>query len=118
MLTRPRWLLQTEGASYFALSLVLYRAGHFRWWLLAVLFLSPDVFMLGYLVNAKIGSTLYNLAHTLVGPIALLLVSVAFPAPQLAPCGLIWLSHLGFDRMLGYGLKYPTYFGDTHLQRV
>jgi hypothetical protein len=74
--------------------------------------------MLGYLVNAKIGSTLYNLAHTLVGPIALLLVSVGFRAPHLAPCGLIWLSHLGFDRMLGYGLKYPTHFGDTHLQRV
>jgi hypothetical protein len=118
MLTRPRWLLQTEGAGYLALSLVLYRAGHFPWWSFAVLFLAPDLFLSGYLVNAKIGSAFYNLAHTLVWPVALLLVSLALPAPQLAPYGLIWLSHLGFDRMLGFGLKYPTYFGDTHLQRV
>jgi hypothetical protein len=31
---------------------------------------------------------------------------------------LIWLAHLGLDRMLGYGLKYPTEFNDTHLQRL
>ena len=92
----------------------LYRAGHFPWWL----FLAPDLFMLGYLANPRIGSAFYNLEHTLVWPIALLLLSLALPAPQLAPYGLIWLSHLGFDRMLGFGLKYPTNFRDTHLQRV
>jgi hypothetical protein len=32
--------------------------------------------------------------------------------------GLIWLAHVGADRLLGYGLKYPTGFRDTHLQRV
>ena len=31
---------------------------------------------------------------------------------------LIWLGHIGMDHALGYGLKYPTAFGDTHLQRV
>src|SRR5215472_6901112 len=72
----------------------------------------------GYLANARIGAAFYNLAHTLVWPIALLLVSFALPAPELAPYGLIWLSHLGFDRMLGFGLKYPTNFRDTHLERV
>ena len=118
MLTRPRWLLQTEGACYLALCLALYRAGHFPWWLFLALFLAPDLFLLGYLANARIGAAFYNLAHTLVWPIALLLVSLALPARELAPYGLIWLSHLGFDRMLGFGLKYPTNFRDTHLQRV
>ena len=118
MLTRPRWLLQTEGAGYLALGLALYRAGHFPWWLFLALFLAPDLFLLGYLANARIGAAFYNLAHTLVWPIALLLVSLALPAPELAPYGLIWLSHLGFDRMLGFGLKYPTNFRDTHLERV
>jgi hypothetical protein len=28
---------------------------------------------------------------------------------------LIWLAHIGADRGLGYGLKYATAFGDTHL---
>lgn len=31
---------------------------------------------------------------------------------------LIWLAHIGMDRMLGYGLKYPTDFKDTHLGRL
>ena len=31
---------------------------------------------------------------------------------------LIWLTHIGVDRAVGYGLKYPTDFKDTHLQRV
>ncbi|MDU3890869.1 MAG: DUF4260 family protein [Serratia liquefaciens] len=28
---------------------------------------------------------------------------------------LIWGAHIGFDRALGYGLKYASGFADTHL---
>jgi hypothetical protein len=31
---------------------------------------------------------------------------------------LIWASHIAFDRLVGYGLKYPTQFGDTHLGAI
>ena len=65
MLTKPRWLLHLEGACIFALTLVLYGAGHFHWWLFALLLLTPDLFMLGYAANPKIGlrppTTLYTL---------------------------------------------------------
>src|ERR1700689_4884322 len=115
MLTKPRWLLHLEGASIFALTLVLYRAGHFHWWLFALLLLTPDLFMLGYVLNTKIGSAFYNLVHTSSVPILLLVVAIVAPLPVLEPCALIWLAHIGFDRMLGYGLKYPTRFQDTHL---
>jgi len=118
MLTRPRWLLHLEGALIFALTLYFYRAGHFSWGRFALLFLAPDLFMLGYLVNVKWGAASYNLVHTLSGSILLLLASYLAPAPQLAPFALVWLAHIGFDRMLGYGLKYPTQFKDTHLQHV
>jgi hypothetical protein len=118
MLTRPRWLLQTEGAAIFAATIYLYAHGNFSWWLFAALFLSPDLFMLGFLANVKVGAALYNLVHTEVGPIVLLLLVWILPAPQLVPYGLIWLSHVGMDRMLGVGLKYPTTFRDTHLQHV
>jgi len=118
MLTRPKWILHAEGAAILAISLFFYARGHFNWWLFALLFLAPDLLMLGYLANVRVGSALYNLAHTLVGPIALLLVAFVLQTPHLAPYGLIWLSHLGFDHMLGYGLKYPTQFRDTHLQHV
>jgi len=47
-----------------------------------------------------------------------LLVGIAVPEPRLVPFLLIWISHIGLDRMLGYGLKYPTQFRDTHLQHV
>jgi len=118
MLTKPRWLLHLEGAAIFALTLCLYRSGHFSWGLFALLFLSPDLSMLGYLAGAKWGAAFYNSVHTYAGPVLLLLLSFALPAARLAPFGLIWLAHLGFDRMLGFGLKYPTFFKDTHLQHV
>ena len=118
MLTKPRWLLHLEGASILALTLILYRAGHFHCWLLALLLLAPDLFMLGYVANPKIGSAAYNLVHTSAAPILLLGVAVVAPLPALEPYTLIWLAHIGMDRMLGFGLKYPTRFRDTHLQQV
>ncbi len=118
MLLRPRWLLHLEGASVFALALILYWAGHFHWWLFAVLLLTPDLFMLGYLANPKIGAAAYDQVHTSALPILLLGVAIVGPLPALEPYALIWLAHIGMDRMLGYGLKYPTRFRDTHLQHV
>jgi hypothetical protein len=35
--------------------------------------------------------------------------------PGLYGLTLIWVAHIGFDRLLGYGLKYPVAFGATHL---
>ena len=74
--------------------------------------------MLGYLINAKWGSALYNLSHTIAGPAALTLIAVFRMDLSPIPYALIWLAHIGFDRMLGFGLKYPTHFRDTHLQHV
>ena len=118
MLTRPRWLLHVEGAATLGLSLFFYARGHFGWGLYALLFFAPDLSMLGYLANARVGSALYNLIHTSTIPLCGLLVGIAVPEPRLVPFLLIWISHIGLDRMLGYGLKYPTQFRDTHLQRV
>jgi hypothetical protein len=94
----------------------LFFYAHFRWWLFATLFLAPDLSMLGYQANARVGATSYNFIHTEVGPIVLLLLAWILPAPQFIPYTLISLAHLGFDGMSGYGLKYPTQFRDTHLQ--
>jgi hypothetical protein len=118
MLTKPRWLLHLEGASILWLASYFYYSSHFSWWLFALLFLTPDLFMLGYLKNVKWGSMAYNFAHTLTLPALLLAVAFLFPVYQFFPFALIWIAHIGFDRMLGYGLKYPTFFKDTHLQHV
>jgi hypothetical protein len=118
MLTKPRYLLHAEGASILVLAILLYRAGHFSWWMFAALLLVPDLFMLGYLWNAKFGSAVYNLVHTLSVPLLLFVANEIFVQNRLAPFLLIWIAHIGMDRMLGFGLKYPTQFKDTHLQHV
>jgi hypothetical protein len=118
MLTRPRQLLHIEGAFVLVLAICFYRAGHFSWWLFAALFLAPDLFMLGYLINVKWGAASYNLVHTISAPLFLLLAGYLGALPQFTPFGLIWLAHIGIDRMLGFGLKYPTQFKDTHIQHV
>jgi hypothetical protein len=118
MLTKPRWLLHLEGAAILVLSIYFYATGHYSWLLFAVLILSPDLFMLGYLVNVRLGCVIYNVVHTLTGPLLLLALSFSLAKPAFLPYALIWLAHIGMDRALGFGLKYPTVFKDTHLQHV
>jgi hypothetical protein len=83
-----------------------------------VLFLAPDVSFLGYTGGPRAGAAAYNAVHTYVWPILLASVGVLAEWDPGTTLGLVWLAHVGLDRALGYGLKYPTAFKDTHLQRV
>jgi Domain of unknown function (DUF4260) len=118
MFTKPSLLLRVEGGTALVLSVFLYRLNHASWPLFALLFLVPDFFMLGYLASVRVGATIYNFAHTLLTPVVLLAIGFLTAKPQLLPLVLIWTAHIGFDRLLGFGLKYPTQFKDTHLQHV
>jgi hypothetical protein len=118
MLTKPSFLLCVEGGTILALSVFLYRQNHASWLLFALLFLAPDLCMVGYLASVHIGAAIYNFAHTLLTPAVLLAIGILTGKPQLLPLVLIWTAHIGFDRLLGFGLKYPTQFKDTHLQHV
>ena len=88
------------------------------WGAFALLFLLPDLSLIGYLRNARIGAQLYNAAHSYLGPAALIAVGVMAAQPAALALGLVWTAHIGFDRMLGYGLKYGSGFGATHLGRI
>jgi len=118
MLDKPASLLHAEGAALFGISLFLYHSIGASWTLFLILFLWPDLGMLGYLASVKLGAALYNLVHT--ETLALILAGLAFARHESTALAfsLIWIAHIGFDRALGYGLKYPTFFKDTHLQRV
>jgi hypothetical protein len=118
MLQRPGILLRVEGAVALALSIFLYRQTNFGWGIFALLFLAPDLSMLGYLANARAGAVAYNFVHTYSLPLILCAYAIVASRPALLPFGLIWTAHIGMDRLLGFGLKYPTQFRDTHLQRV
>jgi len=107
-----------EGAALFVLCLYFYHLVGAGWGLFLLLFLWPDLFMLGYLRNTSLGASLYNFAHIEAFPMLLAGVSYAQHRSTLLAFALIWLAHIALDRALGFGLKYPTVFKDTHLQRV
>ena len=117
-IARPRVLLRLEGAAVLALAVAAYRAGGGSWWAFALLLLAPDLALLGYLAGTRVGAAAYNLAHTEVLPLALLGYGLWGGHPTALSLALIWLAHLGLDRLVGYGLKYATAPKDTHLGRV
>ncbi|MGC2464154.1 MAG: DUF4260 domain-containing protein [Candidatus Acidiferrum sp.] len=111
----PRPLLHLEGAAILIASLLVYRVSEGSWLLFAALFLVPDLSMLGYLVNIRVGAISYNAVHTYLGPLALSTYAVASNRLPIFSISLIWVAHIALDRTLGFGLKYPTRFKDTHL---
>lgn len=117
-LTKPLALLRLEGLATFAVATYLYSVASGDWLQFALLLLVPDVGMLGYLRGPWVGSATYNLFHVEVGPVVLLAVSIATQWPLGLAVALVWLSHIGMDRMLGYGLKHSSAFRDTHLGRI
>jgi Domain of unknown function (DUF4260) len=118
VLTRPSLLLRAEGGIVFGTSLLLYGELRASWVLFVVLVLAPDLSMLGYLLGLRFGTALYNLVHALVVPLLLIALSIFYKQLWLLPYGLIWTAHIGVDRLLGFGLKYPTRFSDTHFERL
>jgi hypothetical protein len=115
---RVRTILQLEGLALFAAMVAIYARGGGSWTLFAVLFFVPDLGFLGYLAGQRIGALSYNALHTTLLPIALAVAGPALSLPMARSVALIWLAHIGIDRALGYGLKYQTGFGFTHLGRI
>ncbi len=113
----PRAILHLEGAVALAAAAIAYGRLGGSWAMFAVLFLVPDLSMLGYLAGRRIGAIAYNAAHSTIGPATIAVVGLAAHVPWLLLGACIWLAHVGADRMLGYGLKYASGFGDTHLGR-
>ncbi len=111
----PALLLRLEGAGVFLAALAAYAALGGNWWLFLALILAPDLGMVGYLAGPRAGAIGYNATHTYLAPLLLGGVGVAFGVPLAEAVALIWAAHIGVDRALGFGLKYPGSFGRTHL---
>lgn len=88
------------------------------WGLFALLFPAPDLSLVAFAAGPRVGAAVYDALHSYVGPLAPVLAARAVGAePGVLPLACVWAAHIGFDRLLGYGLKYATGFGDTHLGR-
>lgn len=112
---QPSTVLRVEGGAVLAVALGGYVAVGGPLWLLAVLALAPDLSMVGYLAGPRLGSRSYNVAHTYTLPLALGGVGVWADVRLALLVALVWIGHIGADRLVGYGLKFESGFRDTHL---
>src|SRR5687768_15635552 len=107
-----------ESAAILIALLVTYYELGFSWLWFVLLILTPDVFMIGYLKNPKVGAIVYNIAHSYFSPVALWFLSHHLESPFWGAFAIIWGAHIAADRMLGFGLKLPDGFKHTHLGRL
>lgn len=114
----PRLLLRLEGLTVLVAALLVFRELNFSWWMFAGLFLLPDVALAAYLAGPAIGARMYNAVHSYVGPAILAAIAYSRDSSAVAPICLVWLAHIGMDRALGLGLKYPASFRETHLGSI
>jgi hypothetical protein len=111
-------VVRFEWVSAAAAAIVFYAMSGVSWWLFALLILAPDLSMLGYLAGPRVGAVAYNALHILIAPLVLAIAGILLAGPITTAVALIWIAHIAIDRALGYGLKLPTGFRDTHLGRI
>lgn len=111
----PAKFIKAEAVTLFAFSIWLFAIQGLDWWWYPVLLLVPDLFMVGYLANTTLGAILYNIGHSIVPGLALIVTGIVIGSPWAIAIGAIWLGHVGMDRAMGYGLKYHDSFKHTHL---
>jgi hypothetical protein len=107
-----------EGVVVAAAAIILFFHFDYEWWLLLALALAPDLSLCAFAAGPRAGAAAYNAAHTYVLAVALATAGVIAGSAWPTKLGLIWLVHIGVDRAVGYGLKYPRVGKETHLQRV
>lgn len=115
MTTAMRTTLKLEEGALFLLSIAIFSTLPFAWWWFPVLLLLPDVFMLGYLINSRIGAFCYNLGHHRGLGLAFYGIGLWTGNAVIVLIGVILFGHSAFDRIWGYGLKYTQGFRYTHL---
>lgn len=120
MHTDPSTILlqRLEGGAFALIALWLYSFSGESWWWFLLFILAPDLSMLAYWAGPRLGSAVYNAAHTWVAPVIIWAIGWYGNASFLIALAFIWAAHIGIDRALGYGLKLQSSFQETHLGRI
>ena len=113
-----RTWLRLEGLAAFGAGLALFGASGGNWLFIVPLLLLPDVSAVGFLVSQRVGTFTYNMIHNWVPGLAVLGLGVWLASPPIVVAASILIAHVGMDRAVGYGLKLPSSFQDTHLGRM
>lgn len=107
-----RWI-RTDAAALFIIALWMVYATHSSWMWFFILFLAPDLSMIGYVVGPGVGAATYNAGHLYAWPVGLLAAGLTSQAPFATTAALSWIGHIAFDNVVGYGLKLPNGFEHT-----
>ncbi|PSL17746.1 DUF4260 domain-containing protein [Shimia abyssi] len=110
-------LLRLEGFAIGLAAIFAYASLEQSWTLFAILFLSPDLAMLGYAFGARVGAIAYNAMHGYIAPAAVGTIGWVAGWSEAIALVTIWVAHIGLDRAIGYGLKHRSGFKTTHLSR-
>lgn len=113
-----RYVLRIEGLVVFVSALFTYTYFQGSWLLFGLLFLIPDISMIGYFINKRVGSYIYNSVHNYILAGTLIFIGHITSNFMFFTIGLILTAHIGLDRAFGFGLKYQKDFHETHLQKV
>ncbi|PVW17386.1 DUF4260 domain-containing protein [Marixanthomonas spongiae] len=111
-------ILKIEELAQFIFGIFLFSQLDFSWWVFPALLLVPDIGMLGYTINPRMGAVTYNLFHHKAIAILLIVVGILYFGEICTLIGVILFSHSAMDRIFGYGLKYPDSFKNTHLGSI
>ena len=111
-------LLKLEELLMLGLALFLFSQLDYGWGWYALWFFAPDLSMVGYLANPRVGAWTYNLIHHKGLAVVLYVLGFLLSIPWLMFAGTILFGHSSFDRVMGYGLKHEDAFQNTHLGRI
>jgi len=111
-------IIKIEELLMFSFGIYLFTTLDMAWWWFLVFILVPDISMLGYLVNPKIGALIYNVVHHKGLAILIYLAGIYLGDEILQFSGIMLFSHASMDRIFGYGLKYNDSFNNTHLGTI
>lgn len=111
-------LIKIEEVGMFALSIFLFNQIEFAWWWYPALILAPDIGMMGYIINPKVGAFTYNLFHHKGLAIFIMFIGWYFHSDWMGLTGIILFGHSSLDRFFGYGLKFADSFQNTHLGKI
>lgn len=113
-----KFIVKIENLLFFIAGLVLFHNFSNNWLIFILLFLVPDISMVGYLKDKRVGSIIYNLIHNYILAIMLVALGLIFKQEMFLIAGSILFAHVGIDRFFGYGLKYKEGFKKTHIQKL
>ena len=118
-ISQPRIFVHLNGLGFLVGAVVAYGAVSGDWLAFILLLLVPDVAMIGYKVNRTIGSWMYNIMHSYILAVGIIILGYTLGINVVVSLGLILLAHIGMDQMMGFGYKYAdAEFSDTHISRL